>query len=533
MPGAAEEMNMAGMRAVVVGVMAALASAPAPASSICPADIVPVGPGDNVVNLDDFLYVLGHWGQTGGPADIYPYPFGDAKVDVLDFLTVLAEWGPCPAPAPQGVCCYGDGNYVGGLDENFCLQSGGLAFMPNAGGAESGGPIGGFADADNDRIPDVFELNNCMQAGDACFVPTNPNNPDTDGDALEDGDEKFGGNTVPLHQMGANPCKKNIFVEADWVRHPGNANDHNRPHPNQVARVVTAFANSPVTNPNGTTGVIFLIDYGQGAAGGCAACTGGNQIIDTNGRVDIPANDNNPDGLEGEFKTFKTANFNQFRQAYFHYLILCDGFSEDGTNSDASGVAELPGDDFIVSWGDTASGDDGRIGNTIMHELGHNLQLRHGGFSDTNRKPNYNSVMNYRFQNVGIDTGTDALPDGFGAGALSYSTGVRIDLNENALLETNGINGADDIDWNADGMINAAAYPLNINCPLNGVMNTGERCGTQGDCDDSTCNILADNNDWASLVYTGIYTSPDLVDVEIEIIVCMPKALAPLPGVQK
>jgi hypothetical protein len=522
---------MSRWRAFVIALAAAMPAAPAGASSICPADIVPVGPGDGVVNLDDFLYVLSHWGQTGGPADIHPLPYGDAIVDVLDFLRVLAEWGPCPEPLPEGVCCYGDGYYVGGSDANFCLQSGGLAFVPNAGGAEAGGaPIGSYADADNDRIPDVFELNDCTLAGDGCFVPTSPTNPDTDGDGLEDGDEKFGGNTVPLHQMGANPCKKNIFVEADWVKHPSNAEDHNRPHANQVARVVTAFANSPVANPNGTTGVIILIDYGQGAGGGCAPCTGGNQIIDTNGRVDIPANYNNPDGLEGEFKTFKNANFAPLRQAYFHYLIMCDGFSEDGTNSDASGVAELPGDDFIVSWGDTASGDDGRIGNTIMHELGHNLQLRHGGFSGTNRKPNYNSVMNYRFQNVGIDTGTDALPDGFGAGALSYSTGARIDLNENSLLETNGINGADDIDWNDDGMINAAAYPLNINCPLNGGVNTGERCGTQGDCDDASCDILSDYNDWANLVYTGIYTSPDLAVPEI--LICMPKPEAPDPGRQ-
>ncbi len=30
-----------------------------------------------------------------------------------------------------------------------------------------------------------------------------------------------------------------------------------------------------------------------------------------------------------------------------------------------------------------------------MHELGHNLGLRHGGMDDLNCKPNYLSVMNY------------------------------------------------------------------------------------------------------------------------------------------
>jgi hypothetical protein len=49
-------------------------------------------------------------------------------------------------------------------------------------------------------------------------------------------------------------------------------------------------------------------------------------------------------------------------------------------------------------------------GGTFMHELGHNLGLRHGGGSDLNGdaedtptfKPNYLSVMNYKFQLVGI-----------------------------------------------------------------------------------------------------------------------------------
>lgn len=41
--------------------------------------------------------------------------------------------------------------------------------------------------------------------------------------------------------------------------------------------------------------------------------------------------------------------------------------------------------------------------NTIMHEVGHNLGLRHGGFDDCNYKINYNSIMNYKFQFQGID----------------------------------------------------------------------------------------------------------------------------------
>ena len=67
-----------------------------------------------------------------------------------------------------------------------------------------------------------------------------------------------------------------------------------------------------------------------------------------------------------------------------------------GTNSNSSGQAELPGDDLIVSL--QCFGSTSNVANTIMHELGHNLGLHHGGNVDANYKPNYNSVMNYRFQ---------------------------------------------------------------------------------------------------------------------------------------
>ena len=41
-----------------------------------------------------------------------------------------------------------------------------------------------------------------------------------------------------------------------------------------------------------------------------------------------------------------------------------------------------------------------------MHELGHTLNLRHGGFEDDNCKPNYISVMNYDNQD-GINRWAD------------------------------------------------------------------------------------------------------------------------------
>lgn len=72
-----------------------------------------------------------------------------------------------------------------------------------------------------------------------------------------------------------------------------------------------------------------------------------------------------------------------------------------------SGLAEVSGNDFIVSLGGReqdllAVGGTFVEGSTFMHELGHNLGLLHGGGDDINAKPNYLSIMNYRYQFGGI-----------------------------------------------------------------------------------------------------------------------------------
>jgi len=108
----------------------------------------------------------------------------------------------------------------------------------------------------------------------------------------------------------------------------------------------------------------------------------------------------------------------------------------EGPNPGESGIAEVSGNDFIVSLGnrvqDLAIVDTTlATGGTFMHELGHNLGLHHGGgidepchddsdchvgsctqttvgryclaSDDTTWKPNFLSVMNYRFQFAGIE----------------------------------------------------------------------------------------------------------------------------------
>lgn len=67
-----------------------------------------------------------------------------------------------------------------------------------------------------------------------------------------------------------------------------------------------------------------------------------------------------------------------------------------------------------------------------MHELGHNLGLKHGGNDGKDHKPNYFSVMNYTWQ-IPIRGVTDS------SWALVYSVDTLATLNERNLIDAAGI----------------------------------------------------------------------------------------------
>ena len=171
------------------------------------------------------------------------------------------------------------------------------------------------------------------------------------------------------------------------------------------------------------------------------------------------------------------------------------------STSGSSGQAELPGDDLIVSL--YCFGSDDNVANTIMHELGHNLLLRHGGNENCNYKPNYNSVMNYKYQFPGVDNTCNSL----GNGVLNYSTGSRISLNENNLNENLGVCGATPIDWNGiNGLETGVTFDINSDDGSQ-VSNCGE-----------TLTTLNDYNDWANISAAGLLDADGALPVPPEII---------------
>ena len=306
---------------------------------------------------------------------------------------------------------------------------------------------------------------------------------DADGDGLLDGwetvglDTDGGGIDVNLPAMGADPRRKDIFIEVDCLV----ASDHSHcPIQNAISDVVAAFANAPVANIDGTTGIQLHVDvgplYGTGivttivGSGGVVASYGdlggggnqipeaGNTIIDWDGATGNPATN---------YFTLKGANFDAHRAfAYRYNLFAHQTNARAAANDCTSGWAEgITGNDFIVTLGGVGStaspcwgtdvngfsvGTRAEQAGTFMHELGHVIGLDHGGGDGVNNKPHYLSVMNYNWQACSVP----ASPSGTLPGACDYSRIDLPDLNELGLDECIGIDGGlgfGPTDWDGDG----------------------------------------------------------------------------------
>ncbi|MEM7800031.1 MAG: hypothetical protein AAF633_12635 [Chloroflexota bacterium] len=350
-------------------------------------------------------------------------------------------------------------------------------------------------DRDRDRLPDDVETNDGNFIDDT-RTGTDPDNPDTDSDGILDGDEILGTEDgLDLPALGANPLRKNIFIEYDWLEYNDSEETYiHRPMPESLARISQVFRDAPIKNPDGSTGISLHHDYGQGNG-----FHEGNLIPDADGVLA-------GDILNGEFVSYKAAHFDDNRLGFFHYVILAHRFGS--TDPPPSGLAELRGDDMIISLQDSHDNID-FLAAAIMHELGHNLGLDHGGDSPCNFKPNYNSIMNYRFEFFGIDDRScDAEGDGVAVN-LDYSEGNRLTLDETNLNEIVGVCGTQPIDFNDNGIINNPIVPVIFD--VNFYDRELSECG-------GLLTTLSDYNDWASIDLTALTeennlrTAPRLIE---------------------
>jgi hypothetical protein len=246
---------------------------------------------------------------------------------------------------------------------------------------------------------------------------------DSDGDGLLDtwedsGYTRPGGGTVNLPAMGASKYRKDILIESDWVAVAA-------PSVNVFTTSINTFAQAPVLNTDGSKGIDLIIDRGQGGP-----FTEGGEILAPHNTIWFGGISN---GSYKNFYDYKPTNFNSDRLGLFHYNVF-------GRRSPtgSSGVAEGPGggpdrgDDFLVScdW----CNEGGLIG-TFLHELGHNLNLHHGGlmwppepqnWHGNPYRPNNPSIMSYRYQIFGTNTSCTKSNDGL----YTYSQGQMRTINE-------------------------------------------------------------------------------------------------------
>ncbi len=226
--------------------------------------------------------------------------------------------------------------------------------------------------------------------------------------------------------MGADPRHKDIFIEVDAME------QHAFP-PGAATLMSVAFQVAPVPNPDGTTGIALHLDNGPGSIMDPRTGTTWGALSD----ADLLRHDDVLGTLTGddldwtEFDAIKAAHFSDNRKPAFHYVVSAHDHPAEGTLGESRGA---PASDLVL----TTNGmcphcetvDREQAGN-LMHELGHNLGLRHGGGDDVNYKPTYLSVMNYSFV-YGL------LLQDFQTRRLDYDRFGAVTIDERALNETAG-----------------------------------------------------------------------------------------------
>lgn len=376
----------------------------------------------------------------------------DLNFPIYHYLALVAAPGPQPAGSTLNVQI-----------QNVDGQTSNVVQYTLAADAAS-------LDSDGDDLPDVWEVNGY----------------DANGDGTID---------VDLPALGAHPHRPDIFIEVDIMNGLTNP-----PGAAVWNAVVAAFAAAPIINPTQANGINVVID-----------ATGTVPFWQT---IDLTGADNPPNFAN--FYTLKTANFNNAsRGRIYHYCIWANahpsgwsGISDVDLNAAQTDFAG-PGDDLIVSFDDfPASYQTVRsMAATFMHELGHNLQQRHGGVNHARFNPTYSSVMSYSWQirtgdnnatrcarpiyapfyyqlNAAVETNC-AIPAGVVSVLPDYSAGMGRNLVENNLNEQTGLYNNNPVDWNQDGDTNDLGVARDLT--------------DDGDTND----IAVDFVNWANFVYAG------------------------------
>ncbi len=262
----------------------------------------------------------------------------------------------------------------------------------------------GSTDSDGDGLLDCWETDRSTQAPYGTVGSPNPIKYfiDFNCDGTPDIDLTYGGTLA-----APSSTHKDLYVEVDSM--PG----VQPPASDFDTLKLAAFANGNVVNPDATAGITlhYQIDDVISDAGVDSTnpvTTAFQPCTPAPNPADTAVNKKTFDDWKAEYfgtAADRTAGSTrlQSKALVFHYGLVVHGLTTStmGTaDANKMGCAEVPGNDFVISAFGFPAGTFGynNLANAregvFMHEIGHNLGLRHGGDANIDNQPNYVSVMN-------------------------------------------------------------------------------------------------------------------------------------------